>query len=218
MAQTLLYLSSLSIVDYISAHPINWVYNTQDSTYPQGYGDQAGSAPTTAVEQFCNLLIARRGLFTQAEFTTHCFLAWGSWVNGLAEELRQGLEYKLFRNFYPALIDSLHAYALLIESRMFDAVVLDSYEDSTRKTDLLVTLEGETLRLALLGPKSVARQQRGYKEQKRNFANLPTIEVVMPAARPKAEGNKRWFRSTDFLQAIALHYQGSVKHRGAVEH
>ena len=103
---TLLYFRSDYVVDFISQHPIDW--KDRALAMRGGAGDQAGVTPTPAVHEFLSLLGKKQALFTQEEYHRYCAFVWRDWLLGKPEIQRQGVEAKLYRNFYPSMIDSLH--------------------------------------------------------------------------------------------------------------
>src|SRR5262245_41698737 len=110
----LVYIKSPVILDYLTQHPIDWSH--RDLAKRGGVGDSAGMTPTPAVREFLSLLRERRGaLFTQEDFAQHCQQAWREWWSQKTLPQQKGVIAKLYRNFYPSLIDSLYVWALLVE-------------------------------------------------------------------------------------------------------
>lgn len=201
--KTLLYIPSTQIVDFVSQNPIDW--SNKDWACRGGPGDKAGVPPTPVVEEFLNLLLERRALFTQEEFMNHCWQQWRDWIVEKPREQKLGLKAKLYRNFYPAMIDALHVWAMLVESGMFDSCVLNSTEDAINGNDLIVTSGGQTYCFALIGPTSASRDNREYKRNHRNTNgryDTESIELVMKIEYEKSPGNKRWYRRSDIMEAI----------------
>lgn len=198
---TLIYVPSDEIIRFVTANPIDWC--DRDNAKRGGVGDKAGMTPTPAVEEFLNLLIARRGLFTQKEYMEWCWDKWREWILLKPYEQKVGIKAKLYRNFYPAMIDSIHVWAMLCESGMFDRCILNSAEDAIGKTDLIVFSRELEYRLALIGPTEYAKGDRQYKLQHRgNSDNRTCIEIVLPMTYPKTPGNKRWYNRGDVMQSI----------------
>lgn len=200
--KTLLYIPSDEIVNFVSRNPIDW--DRLELARRGGVGDQAGMPPTPAVEEFLDLLIEGQKLFTQREYLCHCWNKWRDWVLSKTQSQKLGVKAKLYRNFYPAMIDSLHVWAMLCESGMFDTCVMNSVEDAIGKTDLLVRSKNRIYRIALLGPTSSAANDRQYKLTHRNGngADVRCVEIQMPESYSKAIGNKRWFRRSDIMGAL----------------
>lgn len=199
---TLLYISSAEIVRFVTKNPINWLDRYKEYAMRGGYGDQAGVTPTPAVEEFLRLLTERKRLFTQGEYVEWCRTVWGDWRSGLSTEQAYGVKAKLFRNFYPSMIDSLHVWSLLSESGEFDSCVLNSHEDAIGKTDLTVFRGNEVIRLALMAPGSKARADRNYKIAYRATDRDACIELPLDLDAPKSPGNKRWYTRTGIMDAI----------------
>jgi len=215
---TLLYIASDRIVQYISQNPIDW--DDRDKAKRGGVGDRAGITPTPAVEEFLRLYIERRELFTQKEYMVHCWEQWRDWIIDKPLEQKLGIKAKLYGNFYPSMIDSLHVWAMLSESRMFSSCVLNSTEDAIGKTDMIVTCGVREIRLALIGPKEAASNDRAYKLKYRSpeSSDIDCVEVVLPREYPKTPGNKRWFRSQDLMESIlgATSKQRAIKEQSAI--
>lgn len=214
MERALLYIPSSEIVDYITRNPIDWGDSTSVTLSNRrvvrlgelakrgGIGDTAGVTPTPAVEEFINLLVSKRGLFTQDEYMRHCVSAWNVWATSKTPDQKFGIKAKLYRNFYPSMVDSLHVWAMLCESGMFEMCFLSATEDAIGKSDLVLRSGSKEIRLALLGPTAQAGSDREYKIAHRNNGDTKCVELKMPPSYPKSPGNKRWFRKSDVMQAI----------------
>lgn len=200
MATTLLYIPSDEIIRFVSDNPIDW--SDPDLAKRKGPGDRAGATPTPAVEEFLNLLLIERQLFTQKRYADWCFGRWCDWLIEKQDEQVMGVKAKLYRNFYPSMIDSLHVWAMLVESGRFDSCALDSADDAIGKTDLTITSGDGVFRLALLGPTDNAMQDRQYKIKHRSAGETACIEIALPIAYPRKPGNKRWFKAPEVLNAI----------------
>lgn len=190
----LIYFHSAHIVDFVVSNPIDW--SNPDLARRGGAGDQAGVPPTPSVQEFLRLLSIQQKLFTQAEYADFCDSQWKDWMATLSIKCRAGVRAKLYRNFYPSMIDSLHAWALLSESGNWDRCVLDSYADAVGKTDLTVWKNDRCCRIALIGPTRAAASDRRYKCEHRSNAN-DCMVVQMKYDRPWI-GRKRWYESSDF--------------------
>jgi hypothetical protein len=201
LGKTLLYFPSSEIVSFIAHHRIDW--DNRELARRGGVGDHAGITPTPAVEEFLDLLISRQALFTQREYMEHCWSKWREWITPKSKEHKLGVRAKLYGNFYPAMIDSLHVWAMLCESGMFDACILNSTEDAVGKSDLIVRSKNRTVRIALLGPTSRAQEDRQYKiAHRNNGAASDCVEIVMPEEYERDPGNKRWFKRSDIMSAL----------------
>lgn len=206
MSETLLYIGSKAIEQYIASHPINW--HDKSLACRNGLGDQAGMPPTPMVYEFLSLLKKRQALFTQSEYRDHCFQQWDDWPALQDTLYRKGVEAKLYRNVYPSMIDSLHVYSLLVEAKWFDKCVLDSTTDAVSKHDLLA-FRGSLppIALDLFAGSSSAISDRQYKKSHRQSLTgiiCQTYEVPLSMARPaRRPGNKRWYCLKDFEQVYA---------------
>lgn len=199
--QTLLYIPSEEIVEFVSNNPIDW--EDREKSKLGGIGDKAGVTPTPAVEEFLSLLLEKRALFTQREYMQYCWGKWSVWITPKPTEQKLGIKAKLYRNFYPAMIDSLHVWSMLCESGMFTNCVLNSTDDAIGKTDLIVRTTQRIYRIALLGPTIHAAADRAYKVGHRgNETDYECVEIQLPAHYLKYPGNKRWFKKSDIMNAL----------------
>lgn len=198
--RALLYIPSAQIVGFVTRNPIDW--SKREWSELHGPGDMAGKTPTPAVEEFLNLLIQKRGLFTQKEYMQHCWDAWDTWIRPKPSIQKYGVKAKLYRNFYPSMVDSIHVWAMLCETGMFDLCFMSATEDAIGKSDLILHSDGRELRLALLGPTDKALRDREYKIRHRDNGDAGCIEIRLPIEYPRSPGNKRWFRKSDIMEAI----------------
>ena len=199
--RTLMYFSASYIVDWVTRHPIDW--SNKMLTGRGGPGDKAGKSPTTSVEEFFRLLLQRRGLFTQQEYSDHCFARWREWLVGKPKIQCDGVHAKLLRNYYPSRIDSLHAWALLSESGLFSRCVLDSYSDAVSKCDITVYYgDGRKVDVALVGPSGAAVRSRARKIARSNGVGSSAVEITLPMDRARNPGNKRWHILEDFSKIL----------------
>ena len=201
MSLTLMYLSSDYIVSYVTKHPINWRNEDKRLAGRGGVGDTAGITPTPAVGEFLEVLSQRQSLFTQHDYAIHCRKRWHDWWANLTPDQEKGFIAKLFRNFYPSMIDSLHVWSMLSEAGWFEICYLDAYEDAVGKTDLTLKSGDKTIKVALVGPTKAARDDRRYKLTHRNDGSgMEAIEVQLSLSRQKRPGNKRWYELDDFVE------------------
>jgi len=225
-SMALVYIKSQSILDFLEKHPVNWA--NRDLAKRGGMGDSAGMPPTPAVREFLSLLRQTHDLFTQDAFASHCQHAWSDWWDTLNDRQQLGVTAKLYRNFYPSLIDSLHVWSLLVEAQWFDRCIMDSCDDATGDTDLTLTRDDKTIRVALIGPTAAAQEDRHFKRTYRhNGVPVSCYTVQLPAQRPMAPGNKRWFCLDDFCEfrprdlpslPAAIIHQGTVVDTEATVH
>lgn len=216
MAESLIYMSSHHIVDYISRHPIMWMDDKKAMAELRGAGDRAGVPPVPAVEMWISCLRSKERLFTQDEYAAHCLAdpRWAAWLRGKHTELIEGVSVKLFRNFYPSMIDSLHVWALLAETGLFDSCIVETDRDAISKVDMIVTTEGQRLPLAIRGPTQEATWAKEYKVKHRGTGDSRNaIELALSIKKPRAPGNKRWFDAEEVVTSILTH----DLHKGSYE-
>lgn len=203
---TLLYFASKVIENYIDRHPIDW--SNADLAKRGGIGDQAGPPPTPMVHEFFMLTSLKQQLFTQTEFADFCFERWEDWEPLNNKLMRKGVAAKLFRNIYPSMINTLHAWALFLEHQWFDACVIDSLMDSISKHDIIVYREGcapIALDLYIGTDRSINDRQykRAHRKSLRDFIG-ETFDIPLPMSRPKRQpGNMRWYCLKDFEHVYA---------------
>lgn len=187
------------IVRYVTENPINW--SSSELAGKGRVGDTAGVTPTPAVEEFLSLLRQWQRLFTQHDYWLFCVTRWDGWLASKTPMQIEGVKAKLYRNFYPSMIDSLHVWAMLAMSRKFDYCVLDSYKDAIGKTDLTLMRQGQQWKVALRIGSDAAERNRIYKNAYRGSA-VNCIEVPLPLSRQRAPGNKRWYNIEDFAGIV----------------
>lgn len=198
----LLYLGSKAIENYISRHPVTW--SNPELAKRGGVGDLAGIPPTPMVYEFFSLVGLKQGLFTQEEYRDHCFEQWQSWDKLSRPVMRKGVEAKLFRNVYPSMVNTLHAWALLVEAQWFDLCVVDTFTDAISKHDLIVSRSGcNPIALDLFIQTENSVSNRAYKLAHRKASRefvCKSFDVPLPIAdRPKRQpGNMRWYCLRDF--------------------
>lgn len=200
--RALIYIPSEEIVSFVTNHPIDWMDRQRDFAKRGGAGDSAGATPTPAIEEFLNLLIEKRSLFTQREYMHHCWYKWEAWIRGLSSDQKVGVKAKLYRNFYPSAVDSLHVWAMLAETGSFEMCLMSATEDAIGKSDLILRSGSREVRLALQVQTRQSQDDRAYKMQHRGNDEAGCIEVWLDLKAPKFPGNKRWFKKTDVMSAI----------------
>lgn len=208
MGESLIYMSSQHIMDYVEQHPIMWMDDKKEMASLGGAGDKAGLPPVPSVELWIRCLRTKEQLFTQEEYAKFCFAddKWSAWLRGKHAEALEGLRIKLYRNFYPSMIDSLHVWALLAETGLFDSCIVETDRDAIAKVDMTVTTKGHRLALALRGPTPDATWAKQYKAQYRNNGQArDAIELALSIRKPRSPGNKRWFDAEEVVTAILTH-------------
>lgn len=207
MSSTLIYIPSHTIVDYVTKNPVNWIPSHAYLAKRGGLGDQCGVTPTPAVYEFLQLLQKEKRLFTQKEYRDYCFNSWvnDGWIDGLGSKKRGALGVRLYRNFYPSMIDSLHVWAMLAETKFFDACIIDSTMDAVAKTDLLLKRGDTEYHVALLAGSKQSVDDRHYKLTYRNDGeNVVCYDVKLPMKRERNPGNKRWYEIADFDSLVQV--------------
>ena len=187
------YFSSDVIKEFCANNPIDWA----DREVANTFGNLL--TPTSAMAVFFDLLTQYGNLFTQSEYVRGAWVTWGDWKSELERDAIVKIEARLYRNFYPSAIDSLHVWALLVESGQFARCILDTAQDAYSKTDLTVwTCEGNLAKIALSAGNKYSQQWARYKRRVRGGAS-DAINILLPMNRRKFPGNKRWYRLEDLM-------------------
>lgn len=221
MAVSLVYIPSREIVNFCKENPIDW--GNKDLAKIGGIGDRAGMPPVASVEVFLDLYHVKKSLFKQEEYFEHCLNLWASvdpeWVYSLDDQpgrpinspsfisypsFKDGLRAKAYRNFYPSMIDSLHVWAMMVESKWFKVCYLDSCDDATGKSDITaIDRNGNEYKFALLiGSKSGINSLKYKKGQRSGYGTSNIVYMPLPIERPAYPGNKRWYCADDIVCAI----------------
>ena len=187
----LLYFSSTLILEFGKKHPVDMY--TRDLAE---MGDIL--TPTPAMGEFFDCLLNAGRLITQGDYITYACNQWVVWFTGLKSHQKEGIIARLARNFYPSAIDSLHAWALLVESGKFKSAIIDILEDAVGKTDLTVEAKnGIKYKIGLSIDNAYTRQREAYKRTYRGDVPHDLIDIRLPMERNKI-GNKRWYEIEDF--------------------
>ena len=199
-SHVLLYMSSQSIMNFCTQNPIDWLSDYKKLAAIGGKGDQAGIPPSTVVGEFIACLINKKSLFTQYDFMVWCADAWSDWRSELNKYLWRGVVTKLYRNFYPSMIDSLYVWALLCETGKFSICYMDSIDDAISKSDITIfSNDNSKFHIALSIGTKKANDYCRYKTQNRHGTNvIETVRVELPMTRERSPGNKRWYCLEDF--------------------
>lgn len=200
--RSLIYINSERIQEFMGQHPIDWA-NAQDASIG-GPGDQAGMPPVPSVLIFLDALQTNKELFTQEEFFSRCCASWGAWYGKLPDQERAGLKAKAFRNFYPSMVNSLHAWAILLESchPQIDTCVWNSNDDVAYKTDLFFKRGDKSVHADLFIGSHIGQSCRRYKRENRGQPDEEHISVPLTMDRPRTPGNMRWYTLRDFFHVI----------------
>ena len=193
----LIYLSSNAIQSFCARNPIQW--------FTRELAEQGDVlTPTPGMQVFFDMLLDSNRLFTQAQYYEKACLAWADWLSSLKPKVQEGIKARLYRNFYPSAIDSVHAWALLVETGLFDACYIDPLTDAKSKTDItVITKDRRSISIALFFGGAYSRQRTDYKRLVRGKADH-AIDVVMPANREHGAGRKRWYEIKDFAPVLEL--------------
>jgi len=192
------YFSSDAIKEFCANNPIDWA----DREIANTFGNLL--TPTSAMAVFFDLLTQHGSLFTQSEYVQGAWATWDGWKSELEKDAIMGIEARLYRNFYPSAVDSLHVWALLVESGQFARCTLDTAQDAYSKTDLTVwTCEGDSVKIALSAGNKYSQKWARYKRRVRGGAR-GAISVLLSMSRPKFPGNKRWYRLEDLIPVFEI--------------
>lgn len=188
---TLIYFASDIIEEFCGKNPIDWA----DPNIANGAGNIL--TPTPAMNVFFSHILKDKRLFNQREYVEFAWHDWGNWKKQLTQEQIDGVESRLFRNFYPSAIDSLHVWALMVETGKFAMCELDVLKDAVSKTDLTVwTKDRQKFQIELRIDSKRSLDWCDYKYKNRGQAEN-AIPILLPMARSKGVGNKRWYRIKD---------------------
>jgi len=211
---TLLYLGSKAIKNYIARHPIVWA--NSELAKRGGIGDKAGMPPTPMVYEFFSLVAQKQGLFTQEEYKDYCFEQWKTWDKLAHQDMREGITAKLYRNVYPSMINTLHAWSLLVEAGWFDRCIIDTATDALSKHDLIVSRSGRppiALDLYIQTERAVVDRQYklAHRKSSRDCA-YQSLDVPLPINDRKKEhpGNMRWYCLRDFAHVHSSYYKDDM--------
>lgn len=187
----LLYFSSTMILEFCKKHPVNM--------YTRNLAERGDIlTPSPAMGEFFDCLLNKGRLITQEDYITYTHNQWHEWFTGLQSQQKEGIVARLARNFYPSAIDTVHAWALLVESGKFKSAVIDILEDAVGKTDLTVEAKnGYKYKIGLSIDNRYSRQREAYKRAYRGDVPDDLIDIRLPMERNKI-GNKRWYEIEDF--------------------
>jgi hypothetical protein len=206
MSVRLITVDPESVVAFCKAHPVDLKPDWRAATQRGGAGDVM--PPTPAADAFFTLYLeVNKGhrLPTQQEYADYCCDVWSDWFTGyLTRFVQQCFVARLYRNFYPSFVDSVHVWALLgtryaVHGHLvFDHCVLDTYEDVIQNSDLLVYRGEECLRIALRSQTRQAREDAWYKQTHRQPHRVEDGERLVHLSLPidvrARVGGKCWFQ------------------------
>ena len=193
----LMYLSSNAIQSFCTKHPIQW--------HTRQLAEQGDIlTPTPGMQVFFDMLLESNRLFTQKQYYEKACVVWSDWLERLDDKRREGIKARLFRNFYPSAIDSIHSWSLLVETGLFDACYIDPLEDAKSKTDItVVTKYRNPISIALYFGGAYSKRRTEYKRIARG-GSIDAVDVILPEERPRTPGNKRWYKTEDFAHVLNL--------------
>jgi len=189
----LVYFEGAIIKEYCALHPIDWA----SQELANGPGNLL--TPSPALEVFFETLTDSARLFDQAEYWEAASTKWVDWLNTLTDEQKLGVKARMYRNFYPSAIDSLHAWSLLVESGKFAYCMLDTAQDAVSKRDITVcTKDRLSVGIALSIATKESHKWMRHKRQCRGRASGIVVPILLSMDKPRKPGNKRWYSIDDF--------------------
>jgi len=196
MRNELIYKSTGDILDYFRSYQVNW----GDKRLADNDGNVR--TPSPAIGMFYELYHLKGGdLFTQSEYYDYCAQKWGAWFMNLRENQKEGLRHRLYGSFYPSAVDTVYAWALLVETRRFSKCIIDSLNDAVSKVDISVYDNRKNrYSLALSTDSKRNAEWKTHKRKYRGAMRGNTHEILLPLSRPKGIGNKRWYEISDFYE------------------
>lgn len=206
----LIYISTQVLENFCRKHPIKW--HSKEEANEAGWWN----IRPPAMQVFFDLLDKEERLMTQEEYSRQAAVlpmkAGEKNYHDLSQYHRKCFRVRLERQFYVSAIDSLHAWALLVEEGNFDWCELNLRKDVVGKTDLIVySANGgrvKEFKIALHGPTTKNARKWESRKKKRGCIPEEIYDVRMDLARPKRPGNKRWFCRNDFMKAGVLTGKG----------
>ena len=197
------YWSTRCIVDYYVRHPVSIPTSEEKKKI-----DTAGNKhpPTPAMGVFFDCLNSYGRLFTDMEYVGFAWSRpeWDAWKMSLTQDIADGISIRLAKQFMLSAIDSMHVWAILVESGCFSKCLLDIAEDAVKKTDITVWSKSwQPIRIALRTDTPRSNQWHIHKTQNRGAPPHGTIEVLLTMDKCIV-GGKRWYVPDDFSHVIAL--------------
>lgn len=189
------YWSTEATIEFCRLNPIVWASREQKKLI-NGAGNI--KTPTPALEVFFELLQERGELFCQFEYHRIALIKWYDEFLSWAKPVRYGVGWRLWHNFYPSAVDSLHVWAMLVETGEFDRCILDVADDTKGKTDVTVWHKEEgPVKIALHTDSPENRKWTKHKRKYRGAIPEGIVDIILPMDRPKGIGNKRWYKISD---------------------
>ena len=191
------YYASRSIVEFYRRNPLPSDTWTDDETQRRARLNVRIQPPAMGV--FFRLLTTNRGLFTFEEYSRFAVLERMRSSDGSTKTVMARLK----RNFFPSAIDSLHVFAMLVETGEFEAAWLDVLEDVTGATDISVQKgDGSVVPIALSIKTrwSIECARKKARSSCRASQRPGTVNVYLTLNRGRI-GNKRWYQAEDLEKA-----------------
>lgn len=196
MSETpLLYIHSADIKAFLGKHPVK--YHREYKYLNRGNGSAADWNPPPqppAMRVFFDLLDRRAGrLCTSEEFAEETWARWANEARDRSPNQLHGMMNRL-ANFYNSGIDTLHVWALCVESKKFRKAVYNAKEDVTGHRDLTFVdwFNREIpIALSMASPESDERIRRKAQWNGADYGNLCHLRMEM--SWPVGQGNKRWY-------------------------
>lgn len=166
------------------------------------YGNLLTPGPVMGV--CLDLLLDKGCLFTEDECVeyTEEIQEWSLWYMELDENQLKGIKGRIYCNFVPSFIDTLHFWALLVEAGEFDTCIIDIQKDVVSKTDMVVRKKDFQATLALAIDSKDSKGWQKYKKRVRGDAPGGTIKIPLSMKRPRSPGNKRWYNEDDIQPVL----------------
>ncbi len=182
-------LNTLQIREFVREHPIE--QRDKSLSYMGGPGCRAGMPPSPAIHEFMKLYKLKSDLFHQKDFTWHCFYAWEQWLKNQIQIMKRGVASKLYNNFYPSMIDSIHVHALI--TQMGFRCRIDTKADVVGGVDVSAYVGSTVVDIALTTGSNYAVQWAHYKWDSERAQNKTMRVVDVP------KGDKVWYNEIDFM-------------------
>jgi hypothetical protein len=199
---TLPYIASEAIQKFVAEHPIDW------TNYRAGHLGQDGDVrtPTPCMAEFWRLLLGTGRMFCQWEYARYAIGQWPDFVRQLTERQLEGLTARLCCNFYVSGISTLHVWAMLVETGVFQTCIVDSVLDAVKSIDILVTTRcGQSIPIALRSGSPWAVEAFERKCSSEGRAGKPpdgACMLILPRERPRNPGNMRWYTIDDLRPVL----------------
>ena len=138
--------------------------------------------PEPMMAAFLLMLQDRQGLFSWQEFEIETIERWREiypeWTKENVSVL-YAVQRRLGRNCYPSGIDSLYAWARMVEKGWYDSVIVDSARDAFSKHDLVLTSVslGNPVTVGIRIGSKACDQHHEYKVRYRNDGNIPEVDL-----------------------------------------